>query len=127
MASEADLRPDDAKRYGHKKEFVPVHKAVTLGQPGSIESLSIEITVELPRLPTRRMKSMLGVAVSAPPTLDDEVFQKDAEAIVNALGRALPGGTFDRVFIEMARRKASELIVPASKYWVEGNGSIRGS
>ncbi len=105
-----------APSYGVRAVFVPIHKALALCYDHPIESVSIEICRALPPNPITRSHSGLR---------EDQFFLDDAKAIVDALGRSLPGKTFDLVFTEMARRKACELTVPIAKYWVDGNGSIR--
>ena len=45
----------------------------------------------------------------------NQFYQTEAEVLVDALWKALPGGTLDRVFAEMAKRKASLLIIPLMK------------
>jgi hypothetical protein len=41
-----------------------------------------------------------------------EIYQRDAEELCTALHQALPGGTFDRLLVEMMKLKASSFIVP---------------
>lgn len=48
----------------------------------------------------------------------NQFYQTEAEVLVDALWEVLPGGTLDRVFAEMAKRKASLLVIPLLR---EGN------
>lgn len=56
------------------------------------------------------------------PDLDEDIslfeyqriMQRDAVTILRALKASLPGGTFDRLFAEMAKEKASTLVVTLS-------------
>ncbi len=45
--------------------------------------------------------------------LDASTFEADAIALAHALRSSLPGGTLDRLVIELLKAKASSLVVPA--------------
>lgn len=63
-----------------------------------VESVEIIISAEVPEMNSLQ--------------LQDEVFEKDAILLCDALQNALPGGTFDRLLVEMMKRKVTHFVVP---------------
>lgn len=71
---------------------------------GDIEPVTIEIHEPLPELAD-------DGGIDAWLAVSGERFDQQAKAIVDALFASLPGGTLDRVLVEMLRRTASHLVV----------------
>lgn len=75
-----------------------IFKAQGVGRR-TVDDLTIQVVRELPQ-------PSIGLADNRP------IFEKEAEAMAEALHQSLPGGTFDRLLIALLKRKASDLIVP---------------
>jgi hypothetical protein len=59
---------------------------------------------------------LLSADEEIPDSFGPENMDTEARRIVEAMRDCLPGGVVDRVLAELLRRKASELVVPASLY-----------
>ncbi len=86
---------------------IEVRRASPVGDV-RVPRVTINIHGELPGLPP--LLPGQTVAESLAPV--DAIYQQDATAIANALSASLPGGTFDRLIVELLKMKASHFRVP---------------
>jgi hypothetical protein len=73
-----------------------IYKAQTTVEP--VESVIIHIASEVPTTDTLEHQRNL--------------FENEAFVLCNVLEKSLPGGVFDRLLVEMMKRKVSSFVVP---------------
>lgn len=88
---------------------IEVHRACGIGDM-VVPSVTISVHRGLSELPP--LAPGQTVAESLAPI--DAIYQQDALAIAHALRDSLPGGTFDRLIVELLKMKVSHFRVPWS-------------
>lgn len=88
---------------------IEVHRACGIGDI-VVPQVMVRICRSLAELPP--MAPDQTVAESLAPI--DTIYQQDASAIAHALRESLPGGTFDRLIVELLKMKVSHFRVPWS-------------
>lgn len=76
------------------------HKAQGIGKE-ELESVTIELSTEMPMLP-----------YAEPIERSCEIFDRDAQVLMDALCSTLPGGTLDRLIGKLLMKRATAFIVP---------------
>lgn len=78
---------------------ISIYKAGPRRDIEPIPNVTIEIELEFPRSVDNWRENAA-------------LFQKDAQEIARVLLASLPGGTIDRLLVELLKAKSSDLVVP---------------
>ncbi len=88
---------------------IEIRRASPVGD-AQIPRVTINIHGDVPELPP----FLPGQTVAESLAPVDAIYQQDATAIAGALSASLPGGTFDRLIVELLKMKVSHFRVPWS-------------